>query len=76
MLLIIWRIDYSKEKLMNILNCFREIQSTYPLGICLTKEIHYLFHSIYGYGNNTEEQWNEFVENFKSGKFKEILSVA
>ena len=29
----------------------------------ITKEIHDEFHSIYGYGSNTREQWFEFLEN-------------
>ena len=57
--------DYTHDEMMDILKCFREIQSKYPLGVCLTKEIHNLFHSQYGYGNNTIEQWNEFVNNYK-----------
>lgn len=68
--------DYSKEELTNILNCFRQIQAFYPLGACLTKDIHNLFHSIYGYGDNTEEQWNEFTNNYKQGKYNKILNVA
>ena len=48
----------------NILSTFRKIQSNYPLGVCLTKEIHKKFHEVYGYGNNTEEQWNDFVKNY------------
>lgn len=64
--------DYSKEELQLILDCFREKQNTYPLGVCLTKEIHMKFHEIYGYGNNTIEQWNEFVSDFKSGKYKDV----
>lgn len=55
---------YSKLELKKILLTFREIQSHHPLGVCLTKEIHMKFHEIYGYGNNTEEQWNHFVENY------------
>ncbi|GEM_PF-2020690 len=64
--------DYSEEELRLILDCFREKQNQYPLGVCLTKNIHMKFHEIYGYGNNTALQWNEFVEDCKSGKYKNV----
>lgn len=39
-------------------------QSKYPLGVCLRKDIHAEFHNYYGYGNNTEKQFYEFVEKY------------
>lgn len=68
--------DYTDRELRDILDLFRIKQSEYPLGVCLTKEIHMLFHNKYGYGNNTELQWNEFVTDFKNGKYNKELNVA
>lgn len=28
--------------------------------VCILEELHKEFHSIYGYGNNTKDQYNEF----------------
>lgn len=62
--------DYSKDELDKILQIFSEIHSKYPLGVCVRKDIHDLFHSIYGAGGNTPEQWDIFYEDFKNNKYK------
>lgn len=68
--------DYTEKELKDILELFRENQSKYPLGVCLFKNVHTLFHNKYGYGNNTQEQWNEFVLDFKQGRYNEYMNVA
>jgi hypothetical protein len=62
--------DYTDEELTNILNTFRSVQDSYPLGVCLSRDVHKLFHKIYGYGDNTIEQWDEFEQNYKNGLYK------
>lgn len=59
--------DYSEEELINILSEFRKVQDTYPIGVCLCSEVHNEFHRKYGYGNNTQSQWEEFlkINNYK-----------
>lgn len=65
--------DYSNNELESILYTFRLFQSKYPLGVCLKKEIHNEFHSLYGFGNNTIDQWHEFVNNHKFNYITEII---
>lgn len=68
--------DFSKEELKEILLTFREIQNSYPIGVCLSKDIHKLFHELYGYGNTTEKEWDEFVKNYKNNKYNHLINVA
>jgi hypothetical protein len=53
---------YTEEELKFIENKFIELHSS-CLGICLQEHIHKEFHSIYGKGNNTKEQYIEFKNN-------------
>jgi hypothetical protein len=57
--------DYSEEDMEKIAEVFIEIHKKYPLGVCLKKEIHDLFHKMYGQGDNTPEQWFEFLKQIK-----------
>lgn len=62
--------DYSSEELENILIAFKDKQDEYPLGVCVSKNIHVLFHSLYGQYNNIPEQWYQFEKDFKNGLYE------
>lgn len=57
--------DYTEKELSDILAKFYEVQSTYPLGICLSKWVHKDFHDTYGYGNNTPDQFEAYLKKYK-----------
>lgn len=64
--------DYTDEELSLILDKFLEIQNNYPLGECVDKNLHILFHSLYGQYYNTPEQWNRFKDDYSKGVYKNI----
>lgn len=61
---------YSQEQLDLFVKTFLELQEYYGEYICITETIHKQFHSIYGCGDNTREQWDEFVDKYYSKKQK------
>jgi DNA-directed RNA polymerase subunit M/transcription elongation factor TFIIS len=58
--------DYTQQEMNDIdTKC---LQLHYELlGVCLDKTLHALFHSHYGFGDNTIEQFNEFKIRYQSG---------
>ena len=56
--------EYTQEQLDDFVNAFLELQEHYCAYVCITENVHKKFHSIYGYGDNTQEQWDEFVSNY------------
>lgn len=64
--------SYSKVELKRILAAFIEEQDKHPLGVCLHKDIHKLFHSIYGRGHNTPEQFEIFSATYNFEQYKHV----
>lgn len=64
--------DYSDEELRLLESKCLEIHYRHPLGVCLTRDIHKLFHNQYGVKNNTHEQFEEFKIRYSIGEFKEV----
>jgi hypothetical protein len=56
--------DYTIDELNYNLSIFLQYQSKYPLGVCLSIDMHRKFHSIYGNRINTPEQWKEFFNTY------------
>ena len=46
----------------------KELRTELSNGVCLCEHCHKEFHHIYGYGNNTKEQYIEFKENKNKGE--------
>lgn len=66
--------DYTEEDLEILVNHVIATHYKYPLGICLRKDLHTLFHRLYGAGDNVPEQFYEFRDRYNNGEFNEILS--
>lgn len=65
--------ELSENDLSFILEKFIEKHNSYPLGVCVDKKLHILFHRMYGQYYNTEEQWKQFCKDYKAGKYKEYV---
>ena len=58
---------------LNSYNWDKEHRTDIDNGITLTKEIHRLFHKIYGKKHNTKEQFEEFKHRYHNKEFKEVI---
>lgn len=54
-------------------NKYKCLRTVVENGITLSKEVHDLFHSIYGKGNNTLEQFEDFLQNYYNKNLKDII---
>lgn len=59
---------YNKEELKSIEDLCLKKHYERGLGVCLCNQVHDLFHSLYGKGDNTPEQWYDFVNKINSGE--------
>ena len=57
-------IVLSTDDKKRVLNVFQSIQNSHPLGVCIHPDIHKAFHKEYGYGDNTEAQWDIFISRY------------
>lgn len=67
--------DYSENEIKKLVKVFNELHFKYGLGVPLSKDIHKLFHIIYGLNNNTKEQFEEFKKRYFNGDFNETLQL-
>lgn len=57
-----------------ILEAFYFEQDKYPLGVCMKGNLHMMFHALYGFGNNTPEQFYEFAKKFPQNSLCDIVT--
>lgn len=59
--------DYTANELSQLSELFVDFHNKYPLGVCIEKSLHMLFHKMYG-DINDKEQWEIFARKFNERK--------
>lgn len=67
--------DYTEEELSNIVSLFCIEQGKHLLGECVRKDLHELFHKLYGQYNTTQEQWEQFKKDVKEGVYNNHIKI-
>ena len=65
--------DYTEKELHKLEEYVTSWHKDTSNAVLLSEEVHNLFHSLYGYGNNTPEQFEEFRERYIAGEFKDLI---
>ena len=65
--------EYTQEELYKLEQYIEKWHKDTSNAVLLCEEVHSLFHSIYKYGNNTPEQFEEFKQRYLSGEFEENI---
>lgn len=67
--------EYEREYLNYLGDMFGYYHDKIAQGVILRKDLHILFHNIYGRnkGDNTPEQYYEFKKDFKNGKYNDLI---
>lgn len=65
--------DYSEEEFSKIREKLIELHDFYGEGVCISKELHKIFHDVYGYKDNTPEQFYEFEKRYKNSEFDNLM---
>lgn len=61
--------EYNDDELNLLKEYIKECHKDNSNAIILSDDMHRLFHSLYGKGNNTPEQYYEFDKRYKNGEF-------
>ena len=65
--------EYTQEELHKLEEYVASWHKDNSNAVLLCKEGHDLFHSLYGQGNNTPEQYEQFKQRYLSGEFEENI---
>ena len=65
--------DYTDEELKLLEDYVADWHKDNSNAVVLSEEAHKLFHSIYGKGNNTPEQYEEFRQRYLNGEFVDLI---
>lgn len=65
--------DYNSDEINNIINICLNKHYNIGAGICLIHDLHSLFHQIFGYSNNTSQQFEEFKKRYHNFEFDDLL---
>jgi hypothetical protein len=67
--------EYSQSEIDQIKALCNKLHKKHGLGIPLKKEIHNLFHKVYGNKNNNPNQFDEFKKRYSMGEFDNSLPL-